>query len=328
MAYLRSGANTKDKDANGNSTSEESYSNGKKPVAESGRVERSMTSVIFVGLLIDLLAFTLILPLFPALLDHYKKNDAPGGLYHALERNVKVFQDMLGAPDRFNSVLFGGLIGSLFSFLQFVASPVIGGMSDRFGRRPLLLVSTAGIAVSYAVWASAASFAMFVVARVIGGLAKGNVSLATAIVTDESTPKTRGKGMALIGIAFSIGFIVGPLIGAFFSIWGRERADNWFVYPAYCALALSLLDLAFLCAFFKETLPEQKRLKSFSAAVKQALVYINPISLFKFASLKNLSPSDHAALQTQGLVYFLYLFLYSGLEFTLTFLTHIRLDST
>ena len=105
--------------------------------------------------------------------------------------------------------------------------------------------------------------------RIVGGLSKGNVSLATAIVTDVSTPKTRGKGMALVGIAFSIGFIVGPIIGAFFSIWGKERADNWFVYPAYCALALSLLDLAFIATFFEETLPEKQRLKSFSAALKQ-----------------------------------------------------------
>ena len=150
-----------------------------------------MTSVIFIGLLIDLLAFTLILPLFPALLDHYKKNDGPGGLYHVLEDKVKVYQRLLGAPERFNAVLFGGFIGSLFSLLQFVASPVIGGMSDLYGRRPLLLLSTAGIALSYAFWTVADSFGLFVVARIIGGLAKGNVSLATAIVTDVSTPKTR-----------------------------------------------------------------------------------------------------------------------------------------
>jgi MFS family permease len=145
----------------------------------------------------------------------------------------------------------------------------------------MLLLSTAGIAFSYAIWAVADSFGVFVIARIVGGLAKGNVSLATAIVTDESTPKTRGKGMALIGIAFSIGFIVGPIIGAVFSAWGRERADNWFVYPAYCAMTLSLIDLAFLYAFFKETLPEEKRIKSFGAAIRQAAIYVNPLSLFR-----------------------------------------------
>ena len=110
-----------------------------------------MTFIIFLGLLIDLLAFTLILPLFPALLEHYRKNDQ-SGLYPFLEGKVKTVQKVLGSPDQFNSVLFGGFIGSLFSMLQFVASPIIGGMSDLYGRRPLLLISTVGIAISYGIW--------------------------------------------------------------------------------------------------------------------------------------------------------------------------------
>lgn len=284
-----------------------------------------MTIVIFVGLLIDLLAFTLILPLFPALLDFYRRNDKDG-LYPFLERQVQFFQKILGAPEQFNTVLFGGFIGSLFSLLQFLASPIIGGMSDLYGRRPLLLISTAGIALSYGIWAMAGSFSIFVLARIIGGLSKGNVSLATAIVTDESTPKTRGRGMALIGIAFSVGFILGPIIGAFFSIWAKERTGAWYVYPALCALTLSVLDLIFLYVKFEETLPEKQRLKNLNQAIAQAFMYINPLSLFRFASLKNLPKKEHESLQTLGLVYFLYLFLYSGLEFTLTFLTHIRFN--
>ncbi len=85
---------------------------------------------------------------------------------------VRTFQTAVGAPDQFNSVLFGGLIGSLFSFLQFVASPVVGGLSDHYGRRPMLLFTAAGVALSYGVWAVAGSFGVFVLARVIGGLAK------------------------------------------------------------------------------------------------------------------------------------------------------------
>ena len=137
---------------------------------------------------------------------------------------VKTFGELIGAPEeKFNAVLFGGLLGSLFSFLQFIASPLIGGLSDHFGRRPLLLLSTAGVALSYALWVNASSFSLFVLARIIGGLSKGNVSLATAIVADVSGPKTRQKGMALIGIAFSIGFLVGPLVGAGFSVWAKGK---------------------------------------------------------------------------------------------------------
>ena len=177
--------------------------------------EFKMSYVVFIGLLLDLLAFTLILPLFPSLLDHYKKHDGPNGLFNYLDTKVKLFGIWIGVPEgQFNSVLFGGLLGSLFSFLQFVASPMIGGLSDHFGRRPLLLLSTAGVAFSYALWVNASTFGLFVLARIIGGLSKGNVSLATAIITDVSTPKTRQKGMALIGIAFSIGFLVGPMVGA------------------------------------------------------------------------------------------------------------------
>ena len=137
---------------------------------------------------------------------------------------VKSFGTLIGAPEeKFNSVLFGGLLGSLFSFLQFLASPLIGGLSDHFGRRPLLLISTAGVAFSYALWVNASTFGLFVLARIIGGLSKGNVSLATAIVADVSSPKTRQRGMAFIGIAFSIGFLVGPLVGAFFAVWAKGK---------------------------------------------------------------------------------------------------------
>lgn len=187
------------------------------------------TLVVFGGLLIDLLAFTLILPLFPALISHYRENDS-SGLFAALEDKVDWFRTSVGAPVEFNTVLFGGFLGSIFSFLQFLASPIIGGLSDRFGRKPLMVATAVGISFSYLLWVMSSNFAIFVLARIIGGISKGNqkmkgkkllfhsklignVSLSTAIVTDVSTPATRGKGMALIGVAFSLGFLFGPMIG-------------------------------------------------------------------------------------------------------------------
>jgi MFS family permease len=323
-AAKAAGTNNNNDDNNSSVTSSPAKKNG------GNNEESKMTVVVFIGLLIDLLAFTLILPLFPTLLDHYKKHDSPDGLYHYLDNKVKYFGALIGAPEeQFNSVLFGGLLGSLFSFLQFVASPLIGGLSDHFGRRPMLLLSTTGVLISYAMWVNASTFSLFVLARVVGGLAKGNVSLATAIIADVSTPKTRQKGMAMIGIAFSIGFIVGPLVGAGFAVWAKGQNDKeWYIYPAFVAMSLSLVDLIYLMAYFKETLAPEKRLVSFEAAIKQAVTYINPISLFRFESLTNLKPEEKAGLQTLGRVYFLYLFLYSGLEFTLTFLTHLRFNFT
>lgn len=96
--------------------------------------------IVFFSLLFDLLAFTMILPLLPSLLEHYRVNDK-FGLYSYLANCVKYFQVLVGAPEKYSSVLFGGVLGSMFSFLQFVISPIAGGLSDYYGRKPVLLVS-------------------------------------------------------------------------------------------------------------------------------------------------------------------------------------------
>jgi hypothetical protein len=91
----------------------------------------SAVYIIFVSLLIDLLAFTMILPLFPSLLDYYRLNDKDG-LYMQLSEKINFFQKLVGAPEKYTSVLFGGVLGSMFSFLQFVSAPIFGGFSDRY----------------------------------------------------------------------------------------------------------------------------------------------------------------------------------------------------
>lgn len=96
--------------------------------------------IVFLSLLFDLLAFTMILPLLPSLLEHYRVNDK-FGLYSYLANCVKYFQVLVGAPEKYSSVLFGGVLGSMFSFLQFVISPIAGGLSDYYGRKPVLLFS-------------------------------------------------------------------------------------------------------------------------------------------------------------------------------------------
>ena len=97
--------------------------------------------LIFVSLLLDLLAFTMILPLLPSLLDYYNREEGQGNsLYASLLRAVQGFQKFTGAPDRFASVLFGGVLGSMYSFLQFLTSPIVGSLSDAYGRKPMLLI--------------------------------------------------------------------------------------------------------------------------------------------------------------------------------------------
>lgn len=124
-----------------NPTQNEDPNSQKKTVKEK---TNPMVYVVFISLLFDLLAFTIILPLLPSLLEYFKNNDS-SGLYAVLTDRIKWFQELVGAPDRYNSVLFGGFLGSMFSFLQFVASPIVGGLSDYYGRKPVIVVC----AVSY-----------------------------------------------------------------------------------------------------------------------------------------------------------------------------------
>lgn len=108
----------------------------------------SMVYVVFISLLFDLLAFTIILPLLPSLLEYFKNNDS-SGLYAVLTERIRWFQELVGAPDRYNSVLFGGFLGSMFSFLQFVASPIVGGLSDYYGRKPVIVVCAVSDCVNF-----------------------------------------------------------------------------------------------------------------------------------------------------------------------------------
>lgn len=283
--------------------------------------------IVFISLLLDLLSFTLILPLFPSLLEYFKDHDK-NGLYTYLSSNIKSFQEMMDIPTKYNSVLFGGFLGSMFSFLQFVASPIVGGLSDVYGRKPVLMVCMLGIASSYLLWAYSKNFGIFVLARFVGGLSKGNISLSMAIITDQTNQKTRGRGMALVGIAFSLGFIFGPMIGAIFSKISDKSTEQWFYYPAIFATVLSVTDLLFVGIFFKESLPKDRRSKKLFTSLSQAIHYISIKSLFTYSAVKGI-PSKHLhALQRVSFIYFVYLFIYSGLEFTVTFLMYHHFNYT
>lgn len=105
-------------------------------------------------------------------------------------------------------------------------------------------------------WAVSSNFLIFVMARFVGGISKGNISLSMAIITDVSDVKSRGKAMALVGIAFSLGFLFGPFLGAMFSMLADKTSSTWFWYPAMFAFVLSLADLLFILVFFEESLPK------------------------------------------------------------------------
>uniref|UniRef100_A0AAY4BWX8 Major facilitator superfamily (MFS) profile domain-containing protein n=1 Tax=Denticeps clupeoides TaxID=299321 RepID=A0AAY4BWX8_9TELE len=291
-----------------------------------GHSSRIIT-VVFFTLLLDLLGFTLILPLLPSILDYYsERNDV---VYQSLQSLVDRFKEAFGVPSevKYNTVLFGGLIGSTFSLLQFVSSPLTGAASDRYGRRPLMFLTTAGLISSYILWAFSHSFTIFLLSRVIGGICKSNVSLCTAIMADLPQPKARNKGMAMIGVAFSLGFTFGPLMGAYFALRPKE-SDLFYQGPAFLALGFSAVDLLFIFIMLPETLHKDNKAHQMTSKIQELRDLLNPLALFNFTAVTRTKeiPSEQKIknLKVLGMVYFTYLFFFSGLEFTLSFLTHQR----
>lgn len=118
----------------------------------------------------------------------------------------------LAAQFETNRWLLGVLMAS-YSFAQFLAAPLLGSLSDKWGRKPILVASKLGTVAAYALLAYANTFTLFLIARLIDGFTGGNISVARAYITDITTPENRPKGMAIIGISFGVGFIIGPALG-------------------------------------------------------------------------------------------------------------------
>ncbi|PCJ56051.1 MAG: MFS transporter [Candidatus Hydrogenedentota bacterium] len=282
---------------------------------------KSALKVVFITLFLDLIGFSIIFPLFPAMLDYYLTKEGDSGLIGAVVRGLETFSQAAGGPsDMGIIILFGGVLASLFSFLQFVCSPIIGALSDKYGRKPILLISIAGIAVSYGLWFFAGAFWLLCVSRIIGGLMSGNISTATAVVADVTSVKNRSKGMALVGMAFGIGFIIGPAIGGFsamidltehFASWANYGV-NPFSMPALIAFALAIFNFVWVLTKFEETLPESS---DDNDRVKRSF---NPIKLF--------ATEAYPGVTRTNLTNFIFLTAFSGMEFSLTFLALDRLD--
>lgn len=159
---------------------------------------------------LEQISFTFILPLFPKLLEFYRAVEAASPnsdtLLSRIPHSLNAYKNAFARPidSRYDIVLLGGALGSLFSALQAIASPVIGMLSDRYGRRKTLLISMCGNIASVLLWLLATDFRTFLASRIVGGLSEGNIQIATAIATDISDEKQRGATMALIGACFCV----------------------------------------------------------------------------------------------------------------------------
>ncbi|TFY67804.1 hypothetical protein EVG20_g3809 [Dentipellis fragilis] len=211
-------------------------------------------------------AFTIPLPLFPRIIEWYTKRESsdPNGFLSRTLWAVSTIRGKLYTSaqnsERWDVVLLGGLMGSAFSTLQFLVSPHIGSLSDKYGRRRVLLITMIGNILSALVWIQSTTFASYMLSRVIGGLSEGNVQLAIAILSDITTPANRAKALAHVGIAFAICFCIGPPIGAYFasrpvtalgSSLGLEL--NVYAAPAILTLVLLVAETAFLAVALPET---------------------------------------------------------------------------
>ncbi len=179
-------------------------------------MKRSPLAIIFITVFIDLVGFGIVLPLLPYYAESY------------------------GA-----TALMVGLLSTSYSFMQFVFTPMWGRLSDRFGRRPLILLSLTGSCLGFLVFGLARNLLFLFVGRMIAGIAGAIIPTTNAYIADVTTPENRAKGMGLIGAAFGLGFILGPAIGGLLAPYGYDK-------PALLASAMAGLNLVF--AYFK--LPE------------------------------------------------------------------------
>jgi len=191
------------------------------PLSTTDQAERRALLPIFLIVLVDILGMTIIWPLLP---------------FYAKE---------FGATP-----LLVGLLGTTYAVFQLVSGPLLGQVADRVGRKPLLLVSQFGTFIGFFVLGQANALWVVFVARAIDGATAGNLSLAQAYVSDVTAKENRAKSFAIIGIAFGIGFLIGPAISAFLSQYGHR-------YPIYAAQGLSALSIVATATLLPRVTPQQ-----------------------------------------------------------------------
>src|SRR5689334_3020661 len=182
-------------------------------------MKRSPLIVIFTTVFIDLVGFGIVIPVLPFY--------AEGTAFGATPRTV-------------------GLLFASYSIMQLIFSPVLGSLSDKYGRRPVLLISIIGTGIGFLILGFATTVLMLFIGRILDGITGGNISTAQAYIADVTTKENRAKGMGLIGAAFGLGFIFGPAIGGILSRWGIQ-------VPFFFAAALCFLNAILLYFRLPET---------------------------------------------------------------------------
>ncbi|WP_119080800.1 TCR/Tet family MFS transporter [Chitinophaga alhagiae] len=237
----------------------------------SGRKNGALT-FIFITLLIDFIGFGIIIPVIP-----------------------KLIEELIGGNIS-DASIYGGWLTFAYAVVQFVCAPVLGGLSDRYGRRPVLLISMFGMGVDYLFLAFAPNIVWLFVGRIIIGITGASMTAASAYIADVSTPEKRAQNFGLLGMAFGIGFVLGPVIGGWVGHWGGIRA------PFLLTAGMSLLNWLYGFFILPESLARENR-RPFSwkranpvGALKQIKKYPQVYSLMGAIAL--IYTAAHAIMST------------------------------
>jgi MFS transporter, DHA1 family, tetracycline resistance protein len=195
---------------------------------ETSEMRGAAVAFIFVTILLDMFALGLILPILPKLVESFLDNDTASA--------ARIF----------------GLFGTAWALMQFFFSPILGGLSDRFGRRPVVLLSNFGLALDYVLMALAPSLSWLFVGRVISGITSASVSTAFAYIADVTPAEQRAAVFGKIGVAFGAGFILGPALGGL--LGGMDPR-----LPFWVAAGLSFANTLYGWLILPESLPPERR---------------------------------------------------------------------
>jgi multidrug resistance protein len=202
--------------------------------------KRAQLGIIFLTILIDMVGFGIVIPVLPRYAEHF---------------NATAVQN--------------GLLVASFSFAQFLFAPVWGKISDRIGRKPVLFVSILGTSLGFLMMGMATTLWVLFVARLIDGIAGGNIGTAQAYVADISTREERSKAMGLIGAAFGLGFVIGPAVGGWMS------SQFGYQSPMYLASAMALVNAFLVLAILPESLPKERRGQQARASIFEVFEHSN-----------------------------------------------------
>jgi len=198
--------------------------------------KKSALSLIFLTVFIDLLGFGILIPILPTF------------------AKIELLVDETAI----------GVVVAVYSFVQFLFNPILGKLSDKYGRKPIIVISLFINAIGYVLFAFTTSYILLLVARIVAGIGGSSISVAQAYIADVTTKENRAKGMGVIGAAFGLGFVFGPLMGGFLASYG-------YMVTGFASAAFSILAFIFTIIL----LPESNVKKVAAAKTKRKLIDVD-----------------------------------------------------